>query len=70
MDFDTDHNFDSNRNRVDIQVQFASGHWQTIRSVDYVNSQYITRQMEFVKHAHSKSKVRAVHNGITIDILP
>ncbi len=57
--------------QVEIQMQNVSGYWQTTRTVPFVNAQYIIRQMEFVKHVHPKSRVRAVTaDGQLIDMLP
>ena len=67
---DENENFDTGYHRVDVQVQTASGYWTTVRTINYVNDQYIYRQLEFVKNSKPRSGVRAMYNGQIIGILP
>ena len=57
--------------KIEIQQMTSTGSWVTIRTVPYVNLQYVTRQMQFVKRSHPKSAIRAqTTSGVFVNILP
>ena len=56
--------------RIEIQQMTSTGSWLTVRVVPYVNLQYVTRQMQFVKKQHPKSSIRAqTTDGVLVNMI-